>query len=152
MARTATRTGPATSAPGDGSRTITLTPAQAHEDHQGGSGNEESSTAVVGVLKLRGKKGAPRVAWDEGVVDNEGCGKKKSKICCIYHKPRQFDESSSESDSDSDSDSSDSDAKSGKNDPHSQPQREASSGHCHHNHGHDTNAYEREGKGKHKAN
>ncbi|KAG9311819.1 phosphatase inhibitor-domain-containing protein [Chiua virens] len=41
-----------------------------------------------------------------GVVDNEGCGKKKSKICCIYHKPRQFDESSSESDSaSSDSDS-----------------------------------------------
>jgi len=39
------------------------------------------------------------------VVDNEGAGKKSSKICCIYHKPKQFDESSSEESSDSDSDS-----------------------------------------------
>jgi len=39
------------------------------------------------------------------VVDNEGCNKKKSKICCIYHKPRRFDESSDESSSESDSDS-----------------------------------------------
>jgi len=40
-------------------------------------------------------------------VDNEGAGKKSSKICCIYHKPKAFDESSDEDDSsDEDSDSS----------------------------------------------
>ncbi|KAI3617792.1 hypothetical protein CBS9595_003701 [Malassezia furfur] len=50
-----------------------------------------------------------RVVWTEDTIDNEGMGKKKSKICCIYHKPRAFDESSSES-SDSDSDGSSSSA------------------------------------------
>jgi len=42
------------------------------------------------------------VQWTEDVVDNEGAGRKKSKICCIYHKPRAFDESSDESDSSGD--------------------------------------------------
>ncbi|WWC70121.1 uncharacterized protein I206_104068 [Kwoniella pini CBS 10737] len=52
----------------------------------------------AGVLKLRGgplKK--QRVVWTDETVDNEGMGKKKSKICCIYHKPKAFDESSDES-------------------------------------------------------
>ncbi|WVW84061.1 hypothetical protein I302_106089 [Kwoniella bestiolae CBS 10118] len=52
----------------------------------------------AGVLKLRGgplKK--QRVVWSDETVDNEGMGKKKSKICCIYHKPKAFDESSDES-------------------------------------------------------
>jgi len=44
--------------------------------------------------------------WRDDVIDNEGAGKKSSKICCIYHKPKKFDESSSEESSDSDSDSS----------------------------------------------
>jgi len=59
-------------------------------------------------------------------VDNEGAGKKKSKskshlsksymvylnpsqhfpVCCIYHKPKRFDESSDEDSSDSDADQS----------------------------------------------
>ncbi|KAJ2978110.1 hypothetical protein NUW54_g11333 [Trametes sanguinea] len=57
-------------------------------------------------LRLRGApRNRQRVVWREDVVDNEGAGKKKSKICCIYHKPRRFDESSSSDDS-SDSDSS----------------------------------------------
>merc|ERR1739841_237500 len=61
------------------------------------------------VLRLRGgpSRTGPRVQWDEQVVDNEGMGKKKSKICCIYHKPRAFDESSSSSSSGSESDSDD---------------------------------------------
>jgi len=46
------------------------------------------------------------VVWRDDVIDNEGAGKKSSKICCIYHKPKKFDESSSEESSDSDSDSS----------------------------------------------
>lgn len=47
------------------------------------------------------------IRWAEDVVDNEGLGRKSSKVCCIYHKPRAVGESSSEEDSsDSDSDSS----------------------------------------------
>ncbi|KAG2154006.1 phosphatase inhibitor-domain-containing protein [Suillus clintonianus] len=94
-----------TSAPTDGSRTITLRDSQPRsEDDAGRSGD----STVVGALRLRGepRKTRQRVAWDEDVIDNEGCGKKKSKICCIYHKPRRFDESSEEESSESDSDSS----------------------------------------------
>jgi protein phosphatase 1 regulatory subunit 11 len=41
-------------------------------------------------------------------VDNEGLGRKKSKVCCIYHKEHPVGESSDESSSDSeDSDSGD---------------------------------------------
>lgn len=36
-------------------------------------------------LKLKQNK---KVHWTEDTIDNEGMGKKKSKICCIYHKPR----------------------------------------------------------------
>ncbi|KAK0500114.1 phosphatase inhibitor-domain-containing protein [Armillaria luteobubalina] len=77
---------PSTSSPNDGSRTLTVTNAPPSE--------ASSSVPTVGSLRLR------------GALDNEGCGKKKSKICCIYHKPRRFDESSDE---DSSSDESDSD-------------------------------------------
>ncbi|KAF6755278.1 type 1 phosphatases regulator YPI1 [Ephemerocybe angulata] len=102
-----TRSGPSTSAPGDGSRTLTITNDPTREAVQG---DEQSSRpdgdGIVGTLRLRGapnRSNRPRVAWDEGVIDNEGAGRKKSKICCIFHKARKFDESSS-SDSDSDSD------------------------------------------------
>uniref|UniRef100_A0A7S1Y5A8 Type 1 phosphatases regulator n=1 Tax=Grammatophora oceanica TaxID=210454 RepID=A0A7S1Y5A8_9STRA len=47
----------------------------------------------------------PSVRWDENVVDNEGLGRKSSKRCCIFHKQRAFDESSTDS-SDYDSDNS----------------------------------------------
>jgi len=43
-----------------------------------------------------------RVQWAEGVVNNEGLGRKTSKVCCIYHAPKGIDESSDESSSDSD--------------------------------------------------
>ena len=29
-----------------------------------------------------------KVTWTEDTVNNEGMGKKKSKICCIYHRPK----------------------------------------------------------------
>ena len=29
-----------------------------------------------------------RVTWSEDTVDNENMGKKKSNICCIYHRPK----------------------------------------------------------------
>ncbi|XP_059093617.1 E3 ubiquitin-protein ligase PPP1R11-like [Tigriopus californicus] len=31
-----------------------------------------------------------KVQWSKDTVDNEGMGKKKSKCCCIYVKPRRF--------------------------------------------------------------
>lgn len=72
------------------------------------------------------------VRFSDDVVDNEHMNKKKSKICCIFRKQRQFGESSSEessSDSDSDLDS-DSDNENDNN----------GCGHGHnHNHNHDHN-------------
>ncbi|KAI0342620.1 hypothetical protein BDW22DRAFT_1330162 [Trametopsis cervina] len=100
---------PSTVAPSDGSRTITIRDSQPREEGNGSSAEDDD----VGTLRLRGvprarERNRPRVVWREDVVDNEHAGKKSSKICCIYHKPKRYDESSSEessSDSDSDSDS-----------------------------------------------
>ncbi|SPO22979.1 related to YPI1 - inhibitor of the type I protein phosphatase Glc7p [Ustilago trichophora] len=107
------------------SRTITLTansiPPPAAED--------------VGILRLRPDRASAqtsassgsssrRVVWTEETVDNEGLGRKKSKICCIYHKPKAFDESSDESSSSSSSsssESSDSDSSESESDPDSEP-------------------------------
>ncbi|KAJ5112968.1 Type 1 phosphatases regulator ypi1 [Penicillium angulare] len=81
---------------------------------------ESSTVRLPTTLRLRGEESsnAPaepstsrRIRWSEDVVDNEGMGKKSSKVCCIYHKARPVGESSSESESSSSSDSdSDSDA------------------------------------------
>ncbi|KAJ3190295.1 Type 1 phosphatases regulator ypi1 [Gaertneriomyces sp. JEL0708] len=58
----------------------------------------------AGTLLLRGGNVNDRkVQWDDSVVDNEGLGKKSSKVCCIYRKPHNPDSSDSDSDSDSDS-------------------------------------------------
>ena len=42
------------------------------------------------------------LTWAADVVDNEGLGRKSSKCCCIYHKPKQIGESSSDETSSSD--------------------------------------------------
>mmetsp|Transcript_6040 Transcript_6040/g.8376 ORF Transcript_6040/g.8376 Transcript_6040/m.8376 type:complete len:134 (-) Transcript_6040:356-757(-) len=43
------------------------------------------------------KQGGKRaIEWTEDTVDNEFLNKKSSKICCVYHKPRKFDESDSD--------------------------------------------------------
>ncbi|KAL2221425.1 phosphatase inhibitor-domain-containing protein [Thermoascus aurantiacus ATCC 26904] len=80
-----------------------------------------SSIRVSGTLRLRGEPfsdaaqveertgSTRRIRWSEDVVDNEGMGKKSSKVCCIYHKSRPVGESSSESES-SDSSSSETDS------------------------------------------
>ncbi|EOD50110.1 putative type 1 phosphatase regulator ypi1 protein [Neofusicoccum parvum UCRNP2] len=61
-----------------------------------------------GTLRLRAEPVQRRhIQWAEDVVDNEGMGKKSSKVCCIYHKQREFGESSDESSSDDDSSSDD---------------------------------------------
>jgi protein phosphatase 1 regulatory subunit 11 len=73
------------------------------------------------------KKSKPKVEWKSDVVDNENMGKKKSKICCIFHPNREFGESSDDSSSgDSSSDESDGE---GNIIPKSNP----------HNHNHDHN-------------
>lgn len=56
------------------------------------------------VLKLQKPKKKKKVQWNAGTVDNEFMGKKSSKCCCVYEKPRVFGESSSESNSDNDDD------------------------------------------------
>lgn len=55
---------------------------------------EENTTLK---LKLKKKKPTKKIQWTEDTVDNEGLGKKKSKVCCQYTKPRtHLDQSSSE--------------------------------------------------------
>jgi protein phosphatase 1 regulatory subunit 11 len=106
--------------PESGSRTITQTATPVRDADQ--NANNGESSAPTGVLKLRGGPSRrQRVVWSEGTVDNEGMGKKKSKstccpyhvrvciladnvVCCIYHKPKAYDESSDESESDCDHD------------------------------------------------
>ncbi|TQN73770.1 Type 1 phosphatases regulator YPI1 [Colletotrichum shisoi] len=75
----------------------------------------QNRTGTHAVLRLRGAHAPSRqsVRWAEDVVDNEGLGRKSSKVCCIYHRPKGVDESSDESSSDSSSDSSDSEADDG---------------------------------------
>ncbi|KAK6509964.1 Type 1 phosphatases regulator ypi1 [Arthrobotrys musiformis] len=89
-------------------------PSTAARDQTSSTTTEQISaqgTALAGssdgVLRLRGAHTERRrVTWTEEVVDNEGLGRKKTKICCIYNKPREFGESSSE-ESDSSSSSED---------------------------------------------
>lgn len=84
----ATTTAPAAT---QGSQTITQT--------------DNNESAPPGTLRLRAEPSESRhIQWAEDVIDNEGMGKKSSKVCCIYHKPHE------PGDSDSDSDSSDSDS------------------------------------------
>lgn len=63
---------------------------------------EENKQQDVQTVRLRLKKPTTlkKVNWGEGTVDNEHMNKKKSKCCCQYVKPKEFDESSSESDDD----------------------------------------------------
>ncbi|KAL2071273.1 hypothetical protein VTL71DRAFT_12508 [Oculimacula yallundae] len=72
----------------------------------------QTQTPTQAILHLRGapldsERGSSRrrIQWAEDVVDNEGLGRKKSKVCCIYHAPKEFGESSDESSSSSESDS-----------------------------------------------
>jgi protein phosphatase 1 regulatory subunit 11 len=92
-----------------GSATQTITPD--------GNLSSRSASPESLVLRLRGahdtsrlqRRTSPRrrIQWAEDVVDNEGLGRKSSKVCCIYHKTREIGESSSEDDSSSDESSDD---------------------------------------------
>eukprot|EP00468_Gymnochlora_sp_CCMP2014_P008204 CAMPEP_0167760680 /NCGR_PEP_ID=MMETSP0110_2-20121227/11720_1 /TAXON_ID=629695 /ORGANISM="Gymnochlora sp., Strain CCMP2014" /LENGTH=113 /DNA_ID=CAMNT_0007647217 /DNA_START=17 /DNA_END=358 /DNA_ORIENTATION=- len=46
--------------------------------------------------KTLGTKKDKEILWTNETIDNEFLNKKSSKICCIYHKPRAFDESDSD--------------------------------------------------------
>jgi len=95
----------------EGSRTalVVQNPAE-QRDASALPGLSGALAPPAGTLRLRGgPRNGPRVAWDEAVVDNEGLGRKKSKICCIYHRPRRFDESSDEEESSETDSSSDDD-------------------------------------------
>lgn len=97
---------------GSATTTITSTPAQPLPDSlvlrlRGAHSPSPSTASEDTTEQSTGQR--RRIQWAEDVVDNEGLGRKKSKVCCIWHKNREVGESSSEEDSsDSDSDLSDS--------------------------------------------
>jgi protein phosphatase 1 regulatory subunit 11 len=64
----------------------------------------EQSTGTGEILRLT-LRARPTVRWDENVEDNEGMGRKSSKRCCIFHKQREFGESSTDSSADEHNDS-----------------------------------------------
>lgn len=71
--------------------TILLTEASS----SAAASSSPTSTVPPLTLKLRKAKARleKKVSWTEDTVDNEGMGKKKSKCCCIYQKPKsEFDE------------------------------------------------------------
>lgn len=64
-----------------------------------GSCSRSKAAAATATASQSQSKKSVRFARD--TVDNEHMDRRKSKICCIYHRPRRFDESDSdESDSD----------------------------------------------------
>src|SRR5687768_8943514 len=72
------------------------------EVNQEASGSSQPLSPVT--LKLRGQadKTDKKVKWTEETVDNEHLGRKKSKCCCVYEKPKEFAESSTESEGECD--------------------------------------------------
>ncbi|KAJ5691471.1 Type 1 phosphatases regulator ypi1 [Penicillium malachiteum] len=92
-------------------------PQNSHLQSSTQTSRDSSTVRLTGTLRLRGEETpastdeppARRIRWSEDVVDNEGMGKKSSKVCCIYHKARPVGESSSEESSSDSSDDSDSD-------------------------------------------
>jgi len=58
----------------------------------------DGDTETVKGEKTKPKKLARKqVSWTQETVDNEHLGKKKSKCCCVYVKPKKFGESDTES-------------------------------------------------------
>lgn len=59
--------------------------------------SEESDASTKGEKQKPKKVIRKQVSWTQETVDNEHLGKKKSKCCCVYVKPRSFGESDTES-------------------------------------------------------
>ena len=79
--------------------TTTMTLTEVPTDYRTAGGSAE-------ILRLT-LRARPTVRWDENVEDNEGMGRKSSKRCCIFHKQREFGESSTDSSADENHASSD---------------------------------------------
>ncbi|KAL5263411.1 hypothetical protein ACHWQZ_G008697 [Mnemiopsis leidyi] len=79
---------------------MSTTPVPGSSGTQTITSTSESSASTAPTTTVVLKKPKPKgVKWDESTaIDNENMGKKSSKVCCIYHKPRAFDESDSEDD------------------------------------------------------
>eukprot|EP00911_Craspedida_sp_UC1_P001485 UC1_evm3s1122 len=105
--------------------------AAASRGQHNGEANTISSGATAARIVIVPGDGPrnPRLRWAEGTIDNEHLGRKSSKSCCVYHKPRAFGESSTESSSD----------ESGDEGGPRLTQRRKRRGHrsSHHNHDHD---------------
>ncbi|KAJ2746322.1 Type 1 phosphatases regulator ypi1 [Coemansia sp. BCRC 34301] len=90
--------GSGTSLASHGSRTVVV------GGGEGQAEGESQASASAGVLRLRGDTSRPAsasVQWASDTVDNEHLNRKKSKVCCIFRRQRQFGESDSGSGSDS---------------------------------------------------
>lgn len=73
------------------------------EQGEGGQQEEGSSHQSTVTLRMVHPHRPHAVRWTDDTIDNEHMGKKKSKKCCIYHKPRQFgDWSDTDSEGDND--------------------------------------------------
>ncbi|KAK4166206.1 phosphatase inhibitor-domain-containing protein, partial [Cladorrhinum sp. PSN259] len=96
-----------------------------------------TQTEPQAILRLRGAHVPTRrsVQWDSNVVDNEGLNRKKSKVCCIYHRPKGVDESSDESSSDSSDSDSGSDSGRDKGDADRTGKGGRKHSNCSHSHG-----------------
>lgn len=58
-------------------------PERGHSETLARAGSHDSG----GVLRLRAAlPDPPRVHWSPGTVDNEDLNRKKSNVCCIFHK------------------------------------------------------------------
>lgn len=63
------------------------------------SSSSSPPTNAAHTLRIRLTKRAStnrRVSWTNDTIDNEFLNKKKSKCCCVYTRPKNFDESSSD--------------------------------------------------------
>lgn len=53
---------------------------------------QEINSGFIGSLRIQTVESDLNVklTWDKNVINNEFYNKKKSKICCVYHKPSEF--------------------------------------------------------------
>ncbi|CAI5445830.1 unnamed protein product [Caenorhabditis angaria] len=79
------------------SNTTTITETKTSEEPSSSSSPNHLVLRLGAQPSTADKK---HVVWSTETVDNEGMGKKNSKCCCIYKKPKNWQDSSSDSDSD----------------------------------------------------
>eukprot|EP00920_Eleutheroschizon_duboscqi_P042144 GHVT01100887.1.p1 GENE.GHVT01100887.1~~GHVT01100887.1.p1 ORF type:complete len:234 (+),score=45.11 GHVT01100887.1:1070-1771(+) len=82
------------------SRTAVIVPSSSSAQSSGGAGLATSDTGTTSSVPAQVyllHASARKVSWENGTVDNESLGRKRSKKCCVYHRQRSFGETSSES-------------------------------------------------------